>query len=83
MKLTNQPNIIKLTKLQSAALVFFVEVGLKQTSTSNLKAYQDAMPNNYSNSFHKLQTLKLVDYDRNLTELGNLVYTSIWHKHLG
>lgn len=66
-----------LTKLQSTALAFFVEVTLNQTSTSDLKAYQDAMPKNYSNSLHKLQQLKLVDFDRNLTDLGNSVYFSL------
>ncbi len=68
---------MKLTKLQSTALAFFVEVTLKQTLTSDLKAYQDSMPKNYANSLHKLQELKLVDYDRKLTDLGNSVYFSI------
>lgn len=68
---------MKLTKLQSTALAFFVEVALKQTSNSDLKAYQDSMPKNYGNSLHKLQELKLVDFDRNLTDLGNSVYFSL------
>ena len=68
---------MKLTKLQSTALSFFVEVALKQTSISDLKAYQDSMPKNYANSLHKLQELKLVDFDRNLTDLGNSVYFSL------
>lgn len=66
-------NAIKLTKLQSEALVYFVEgeYGV------------DKMPKNYSNSTHALRSLGMIKTDYNsecidqLTDLGNSTYFSI------
>ena len=68
---------MKLTKLQSQALAYFVEVELKQTLKSDLKAFQDAMPGNYSNSCHRLNIMGLIDHDNKLTDSGNSVYFSL------
>ena len=64
---------IKLTKLQSEALVYFVEG----------KHGVDKMPKNYSNSTHALRNLGMIKTDYNsevveqLTDLGNSTYFSI------
>ena len=64
---------IQLTKLQSEALVYFVEG----------KCETDPMPKNYSNSKHALRHLGMIDTDYNrecidqLTDLGNSTYFSL------
>lgn len=66
-------NAIKLTKLQSEALIYFVEG----------KYGVDKMPKNYSNSMHALHHLGIIKTDYNsdvidqLTDLGNSTYFSI------
>jgi hypothetical protein len=66
-------NAIKLTKLQSEALIYFVEG----------KYGVDKMPKNYSNSLHALTYLGILKNDYNsdvitqLTDLGNSTYFSI------
>jgi len=62
---------IQLTKLQSEALVYFVEG----------KYGVDEMPKNYSNSKHALHDLGLIKHNSEwideITDLGNSTYFSI------
>ena len=62
---------IQLTKLQSEALVYFVEG----------KCETDPMPKNYSNSKHALRHLGMIKHNSEwideITDLGNSTYFSL------